>query len=75
MTLLELGTAKVDITPRIPVPLAGFGFRTGVFGRVETPLLARTFCFKGTGERPIILVSADLIWWGNDRIDLSLIHI
>lgn len=69
MTLLELGTAKVDITPRIPVPLAGFGFRTGVFGRVETPLLARTFCFKGTGERPIILVSADLIWWGNDRID------
>jgi hypothetical protein len=69
LTLLELGTAKVDITPRIPVPLAGFGFRTGVFGRVETPLFARIFCFKGAGERPIILVSADLIWWGSDRID------
>lgn len=69
MTLLALGTAKVDITPRIPVPLAGFGFRTGVFDRVETPLFARIFCFRVEGERPIILVSADLIWWGGDRID------
>jgi hypothetical protein len=69
LTLLELGTAKVDITPRIRVPLAGFGFRTGVFDRVETPLFARIFCFRVAGERPIILVSADLIWWGSDRID------
>ena len=51
------------------VPLAGFGFRTGVFDRVETPLFARTFCFKRAGERPIVLVSADLIWWGSDRIE------
>jgi hypothetical protein len=69
LTLLELGTAKVDITPRVPVPLAGFGFRTGVFDRVETPLFARIFCFSGASERTIILVSADLIWWGSDRID------
>jgi hypothetical protein len=69
-TLLELGTAKVDITPRTPVPLAGFNFRTGVFDRVEIPLFARVFCFKFEPEPPVILVSADLIWWGSDRIDI-----
>jgi hypothetical protein len=66
--LLQLGTAKVDITPRFPVPLAGFGFRSGAFERVETPLFARVFVFKTENAPPVILVSADLIWWGSDRM-------
>lgn len=66
--MLELGTAKVDITPRFPVPLAGFAFRSGVFDGVVTPLFARIFCFRSRSSAPVILVSADLIWWGSDRM-------
>jgi hypothetical protein len=51
------------------VPLAGFAFRSGVFDRVQTPLFARIFCFKSEGAPPVILVSADLIWWGSDQMD------
>jgi hypothetical protein len=65
---LELGTAKVDITPRFPVPLAGFATRTGVFDGVLAPLFARIFCWQCQTGPPVILVSADLIWWGSDRM-------
>jgi hypothetical protein len=67
-TLLQLGTAKVDITPRFALPLAGFAFRSGVFDRVQTPIFARVFCFKTEGSPPVILVSADLIWWGHELV-------
>ena len=66
--MLQLGTAKVDITPRFALPLAGFAFRTGVFDRVQTPIFARIFCFKPEGAPPVILVSADLIWWGDELV-------
>jgi Neutral/alkaline non-lysosomal ceramidase, N-terminal len=65
----ELGAAKVDITPRFPVPLAGFEARSGVFREVRTPLFARIFCFRSAGVAPVVLVCADLIWWGSERID------
>jgi hypothetical protein len=68
-TLLQLGTAKVDITPRSPVPLAGFDIRTGVFDNVETPLFARIFCFRSEPAPPLVVISADLIWWGSERIE------
>ena len=68
LTLLQLGTAKVDITPRVPVPLAGFAGRTGLFDQVLTPLFARILCFQSGAEPPVIFVSADLIWWGSDRV-------
>lgn len=67
--MLELGTAKIDITPRFPVPLAGFATRTGSYDRVLSPLFARIFCFRSHAGAPIILISADLIWWGSERIE------
>lgn len=69
-----LGTAKVDITPRIPVPLAGFESRRkeGSAGEASNPLYARIFYFRQSGGDGIntdaLLVSADLIWWGSDRV-------
>lgn len=67
--MLALGTAKVDITPDIPVPLAGFDSRSGVFTGVLDPLFARIFCFSCQGPAPVVLVSADLIWWGGERME------
>lgn len=66
MSDLKLGTAKVDITPAWPLPLAGFGHRQGHFERIERPLYARLLFFEReaeAGPRRALLVSADLIWW------------
>lgn len=66
--MLKLGTAKVDITPQFAVPLAGYGFRSGPFDNVLTPLFARIFYVQAESGPPIFLVSADVIWWGSDRV-------
>lgn len=69
MTSLKLGTAKMDITPSWPLPLAGFGHREGDFEGVCRPLYARVLFFEReeeTGPRRALLVSADLIWWGTE---------
>jgi hypothetical protein len=72
---LLLGTAKVDITPKYPVSLAGFAFRTEPFEQVRSRLYARIFLFEqqqgddGSRKRAL-LVSADLICWGSDRLPL-----
>lgn len=64
--MLLCGVSKIDITPRLPVALAGFAERGGVFETVATPIFARCFWFAEEGARPILLVAADLIWWGNE---------
>lgn len=77
MEMLQLGTCKVDITPTFPVKLAGFALRyeLGPFEKVERPLHARIFVFANQGwqeggrsGKTALLVSADLLWWGSDRV-------
>ncbi|MCL6516653.1 neutral/alkaline non-lysosomal ceramidase N-terminal domain-containing protein [Alicyclobacillus sp.] len=63
MTGLWLGATKVDITPRTPVPLAGFAHRTGVSEGVAHPLYLRAFVLAQGGVR-VVWITADLIWWG-----------
>lgn len=69
MTLL-LGVAKVNITPRRPIPLAGFAHRSGDYEGIRHPLYARIFWFQwdedGESHRSL-LISADLICFGNDN--------
>jgi len=67
---LKLGTAKIDITPCKPVPLAGFQERVGTCQGITRPLYARilVFQFDREGEKNhALLVSADLIWWDTNR--------
>lgn len=70
--LLRLGTAKVDITPIHPVPLAGFGFRQGNFRTKCQSLFARVYCFEerisNAVHRRALFISADILWWGPDRL-------
>ena len=64
---LLLGTHAVDITPDLPVALAGFASRTARADRVLSRLTARLFAFsdrEGTGEA-VVLICADLLWWGD----------
>lgn len=69
---LELGVAKVDITPQHPVPLAGFAARNNrLFEGVQHPLYARILVFHQNVhgvKKQVVLISADLIWWGTDLV-------
>lgn len=68
---LRLGTAKVDITPPIPIPLAGFAYRTGNFEAIQRRLYARFWFFEQEGgehKRRALVVQADLIWWGAESM-------
>lgn len=73
-TTFMLGTAKVDITPTFPLPLAGFASRSqkGTFEEVTHPLYAKIFVFsqqKTQGKNELaLLISADLLWWGSDQV-------
>ena len=66
---LRVGCAKVDITPQKPMELAGFAHRSGHFQAVRHPLHLRTIWMEqGNGHGKIIrsiLISADLLFWGN----------
>ncbi|MGG1599694.1 hypothetical protein [Paenibacillus naphthalenovorans] len=66
---LQLGCSKVDITPQSPLPLAGFAHRQGDFERVERPLYARILFFQQGGTGSALVISADLLWWGAERVD------
>ncbi|MHC4585567.1 MAG: neutral/alkaline non-lysosomal ceramidase N-terminal domain-containing protein [Planctomycetota bacterium] len=57
---LQAGTAKIDITPKKPVKMSGYGARTGLSTGVHDPLSARVIIFKNNGKR-LVLVSSDLL--------------
>lgn len=68
---LLLGTAKIDITPERPIPLAGFGSRKGPFLGVNRRLYARINVFEQNdgGKRSRALIAqGDIIWWGSERM-------
>ncbi|MDF2713918.1 MAG: hypothetical protein K0R28_843 [Paenibacillus sp.] len=70
---LELGCAKVDITPEKAVPLAGFAVRQnkpyeGVRSRIYLRALYLRQRQDDGSVRNAVIVSADLLWWGSDRM-------
>ncbi len=56
---LRMGTASVDITPRLGTPMAGYYVARGADG-VHDPLLAKAMVLDD-GQRQVALVSLDLI--------------
>jgi len=58
--VLRVGVATVDITPKKPVTLSGYGGRKGLSQGVHDPLSARAVAFGHAGTR-LVLVSTDLI--------------
>ncbi len=67
---LLLGSAKGDITPDRPIPLAGYFSRTKVSIGVAHPLAIRALVFEDSVGARALLISADLIWWERDVIDV-----
>jgi len=58
--VLRAGVAGIDITPKEPVTLSGYGGRDGLSTGVHDPLSARVAAFESNGKR-LVLVSTDLI--------------
>jgi hypothetical protein len=76
---LLLGTAKVDITPDKPMPLAGFAHRHGDFEGINHPLHLKVWFFQQTEasgqQRKALLVQADLIMWRTERMAAIYRHL
>lgn len=66
---LLLGTAKVDITPEYPVFLGGYGHRKTLFEGISHPLHAKVALLRqhqGNQMKQQLIISGDLLGWGND---------
>ncbi|MGC8642482.1 MAG: neutral/alkaline non-lysosomal ceramidase N-terminal domain-containing protein [Isosphaeraceae bacterium] len=57
---LRAGSARVDITPKVPVALGGYAGRKGLSRGVHDRLFARVVAFEQNGHR-LVLVSTDLL--------------
>ncbi|GIP32939.1 neutral/alkaline non-lysosomal ceramidase N-terminal domain-containing protein [Paenibacillus sp. J2TS4] len=70
---LKLGTAKLDITPPKPIPLAGFAHRQGNYDDIARRLYVRVWYFQQLDAQgqphQALLVQADIIWWGSERME------
>ena len=60
-TTVAVGGAKVDITPELPIRLAGYQSRLAEATRVETPLSARALAIGSDADGPVVIVTADVI--------------
>lgn len=70
--VLSAGVDRVDITPSVPIALAGFAARTddGPARRVLAPLRLRSLVLGDDHGTKVAFVSADLLWWGDDTVAL-----
>jgi len=58
--ILSVGAAKVNITPKVPIPMSGYGGRKGPFKGIHDDLFIRVILFSD-GENKAAIIAADLI--------------
>lgn len=58
---IEIGIARVDITPEYPVRLTGYGNRTTVFDSITQPLWGKVLVLSQKGEQPVVWITLDLV--------------
>ncbi|MEH7386006.1 neutral/alkaline non-lysosomal ceramidase N-terminal domain-containing protein [Bacillus sp. JJ1521] len=64
MSLL-LGTHEIEITPNLPISLAGFAHREGKAMEVHSPLFLKTYYLEKENQAFLLMIG-DVIWW-DDR--------
>jgi len=67
-TKVQMGAAKVNITPDIPIPMSGYASRDKPFTGVHDSLYATALCFKSP-ENSLLLITADVIGYNRPFID------
>lgn len=68
MSLL-LGTYEIDMTPELPISLAGFAHRDGKASEVHSPLFLKTYYFEKE-DHAFLLMIGDVIWWDDRFVDI-----
>jgi hypothetical protein len=58
---VPVGAARLDITPELPIQLAGYQQRTAEATRVVAPLHVRALAIGSDTDGPVVLVTADVI--------------
>jgi hypothetical protein len=58
---LRAGAARIDITPRDPIWLAGYASRNHASTGVRLPIWARALAIDDGARRPVVIVSTDLV--------------
>jgi neutral ceramidase len=56
-----VGTAKVDITPELPIRLAGYQARQTEANEVKQPLFARAIAIGSDEQKPAVLITVELV--------------
>lgn len=64
---MQLGTAKIKITPKKPLRLCGYATRTTVFDEVREDIYLRVQVHC-EGENRIVFLYGDVLWWGSDFV-------
>ncbi len=59
--LVSVGVARADITPELPIRLAGYQQRAAEATRVVAPLQVRALAIGSDSEGPVVLVAAEVI--------------
>ncbi len=67
--MISAGAARVDITPRSPNVLAGYGARTRPHEGVHDALALRAAWFRGGNGTDAVVMAADLLWFGREAAD------
>ena len=65
----QVGIAKVDISPKEPVPLAGYGGKTRLSTRIEHPIWIKALALRDGDGSPAVLVTADLVGLSPKMVD------
>ena len=61
---ISAGTAKVNITPALPIPMSGYRSRTKPFEGIHDSIYARAIVFSD-GENKAAIISAEIIGFSN----------
>lgn len=65
----KAGVARADITPKEPVPLAGYGGKTRLSQRVEHPIWLKALALQDDSGQTSVIVTADLVGLSQRMVD------
>ena len=65
-----VGTAKIDITPELPIHLSGFESRKIEATRAETRLFARALAIGSDEQKPAVLITLEVIGVGAETSEV-----
>ena len=68
MTPVQMGAAKIIITPEVPVPMSGYDARDMPFSGIHDQLYATALYFRNS-ENSLLLITADLIGYSWQYIE------